>query len=585
MQNINPQTMKKTVVCQAILLLFVFCGAFSKLYAADITGLIISADKTVLNPVLRPGEVAILTATAIMDNGTTKTINNTAVTYQSTTKVASGNVEVAAINGNNVLPKNGGICTITAVYVNGDKTFTATIDIIVRPYYREYHQTLVLKLMMGMEGEPVERLKNEPMFTKPHDVLCTFEQALEVIKKTDNLTAGIPKILYLVGWQKGGHDHEYPSWATVNPKLKRAQDSTALQSLRWLIVAARKYNTTVSLHINMVDAYRHSPLWDEYAAKDIFAKDTSGKLLVSGIAIKGDSMYHISYTREWQAGLAQKRIDALIKMIPELLDGHTIHVDVFVAKGEFEETISPWHAKPENGGIDIYKEVETQRKIFNYWRTKGFDVTGEGIFWAHPPGEGFQGLQPMSWWYPDDINYQMQVPEMLSARGRTSRSDDGDFRFTSSMQGEEIFNNDKENLPGFMQMFCRTTLPWQYLSKLQRLALINDTLFYSGGVKAAVENGHNIIRKGNFILRDNDDLFVPALWKQKEIIAYSQNGYKNRQWVLPKDWSKVLKVDLYEVTINGTKLLEKSKLILQGKLELSLSKETAVCIVPAGSIE
>jgi hypothetical protein len=45
-----------------------------------------------------------------------------------------------------------------------------------------------------------------PMFHKPHDVLRTFEGALKVIRKTDNLTRGIPKILYLLGWQKGGHD-------------------------------------------------------------------------------------------------------------------------------------------------------------------------------------------------------------------------------------------------------------------------------------------------------------------------------------------------------------------------------------------
>lgn len=126
----------------------------------------------------------------------------------------------------------------------------------------------------------------------------------------------------------------------------------------------------------------------------------------------------------------KKRIDNLIGMVPELKEGHTIHIDCFyglLATGN--RPLSPWHAKPENGGIDMYKEVETQRKIFKYWREKGFDVTGEGIFWAHPAGEGFVGLQPMSWWFPADINFQMEVPERLSARGRTHRDGQGDFRF------------------------------------------------------------------------------------------------------------------------------------------------------------
>ena len=80
-------------------------------------------------------------------------------------------------------------------------------------------------------------------------------------------------------------------------------------------------------------------------------------------------------------------------MVPELKEGHTIHIDAFMAYWQPENRpLSPWHAKPENGGIDMYKEVETQRKIFKYWREKGFDVTGEGIFWAHPAGEGFVGF-------------------------------------------------------------------------------------------------------------------------------------------------------------------------------------------------
>lgn len=33
---------------------------------------------------------------------------------------------------------------------------------------------------------------------------------------------------------------------------------------RWLIREARAYNTTISLHINMVDAFEESPLWDTY---------------------------------------------------------------------------------------------------------------------------------------------------------------------------------------------------------------------------------------------------------------------------------------------------------------------------------
>ncbi len=540
----------------------------------------VAVDPKVLTPLRKTNTTGRLTLTAFYKDGATARLPNSAATFTARTKNASGNVPVASIHGDRVVATEGGIATIEAAVVQDGKTFTASTEVVVAPFFRDYHQTLVLKLFLGMEGEPVERLAKEPLFQKPHDVLCTFEEAREVIRQTDNLTRGMPKIFYLVGWQKGGHDHGYPAWDEVNPKLKREQDATALESLRWLIREGRKFNTTVSLHLNMVDAYRQSPLWEEYVAKDCLARDANGELLVAGIQMKGEEMYNVVYPKEWEAGLAQRRIDGLIQMIPELKAGHTIHVDVFIANREGGKPISPWHAKPKNGGLTPEKYVETQRKIFHYWRARGFDVTGEGTGWAHPPGEHFVGLQPMSWWYSWN---PMEIPECLGARGRTDRGGDGDFRFGSSMHGEEIWQRDKDNMPGFLGMFCRTTLPWYYLGRLERVKFANDTLFYGEGVIARTEAGKRIIRQGDFVLREDDDLFVPALWHRKEIIAYSRSGYGNKVWQMPEDWRKVKRVDLYQITREGCVPLQASVPVTAGKLTLALENETSVAIVPAGT--
>ena len=134
----------------------------------------------------------------------------------------------------------------------------------------DYSQTLVMKIFLARvphEGKYKRRDKGESK------IELNFEQTLEVIKKIDNLTCEMPKIVYLVGWQFNGHDSKYPSWNCVNEKLKRTQDKNALESLRWLITESKKHNTIVSLHINMFDAYEDSPLWNEYLEKDIIAKD------------------------------------------------------------------------------------------------------------------------------------------------------------------------------------------------------------------------------------------------------------------------------------------------------------------------
>jgi hypothetical protein len=551
--------------------------------AKPIERLVVTLDRSVLNPVLEKGASAKVTVSGFNADGARRILRPPEVTIRARTRNASGNVAVVAVEGTRVMAREGGIATVEAELVQGGSRLTASADVVVRPFYRDYHQTLVLKLFLGMEGEPVERLANEPMFRKPHDVLCTFAEALDVIRRTDNLTRGIPKIVYLVGWQQGGHDHLYPAWSVVNSRLKRPEDATALESLRWLIREARRFHTTVSLHINMVDAYKSSPVWDEYAAQDCLARQANGELLTTGIAMKGQEMYNVVYPREWAAGLAQQRIDGLIRMIPELRDGHTIHVDVFIAQRENGQPISPWHARPENGGLTPDKYVATQRLIFKYWRERGFDVTGEGIFWAHPPGEGFTGLQAMSWWYPNDFGYQLRVPECLMARGRTDRGGDGDFRFASSMHGEEIFIQDKATLPGFLGMFCRTTLPWQYLSRRDRVKLERDVLYYSGGVRAGVEGGKKVIRKGEFMLREDDDLFVPALWHKREIIAYSRTGYAQRTWRLPADWRGVRRVDVYRIAQEGLDRCRTKVPVVGGTIALTLGQDEALTIVPSGS--
>ena len=121
-----------------------------------------------------------------------------------------------------------------------------------------YSQTLTMKLMLSQalfEGKYKRRDNGKS------EVFLNYEQALDVIRKIDNLTLGIPKIIYVTGWQYNGHDSKYPAWFEGNERLKRPGDANSLESLKWLMKEASRYNTTISLHINMFDAYEDSPLW------------------------------------------------------------------------------------------------------------------------------------------------------------------------------------------------------------------------------------------------------------------------------------------------------------------------------------
>ncbi|WP_051620942.1 endo-alpha-N-acetylgalactosaminidase family protein [Paenibacillus sp. UNC451MF] len=448
------------------------------------------------------------------------------------------------------------IVSVSVTLPNG-RTLTDSVSFQVipepeRPFIHPYHQTLTMKISVC---------------SNDGTVFSTFEQSLETIKKIDKLTRGIPKIVYLSGWQYGGHDTGYPAWDIVNPKLKREDDASALDSLKWLMHEAFNYNTTVSLHINMLDINPSSPMWDTYVEKDLIARNEDGSLK------KYMWGHPISFTREWNSGLTHIRINQLIHMLP-LQKAGTIHIDAFhqlIPRLE-HETISPYH------NISVEEETESQKKIFRYWRDQGIDVTSE--FDKKYRIDPLLGLQPMAWHF-GQLD-PMKVPAALCIGG-----EGGDARFGVSMLGQKTIKTDPEQLEGFLDEFCRKTLSWYYLNRLQRLSDMDGVVTFTEDVTSFIDNGLPIIRQGELLLRSGHDVFIPALWnenKYKEIIAFSRNGYESHTWILPESWQEVEQVDMYAIGLNGLVLLEKGKDTTCRKLTLSLAKGQAVTIVPTGTV-
>ena len=403
-----------------------------------------------------------------------------------------------------------------------------------RPFMHAYHQTVVMKIYLA---------------TKLPDGGCKveldFEQALEVIKRLDNITLGVPKIIYLVGWQHDGHDSKYPDWSVVNPRLKREQDATALDSLKWLMAEGFNHNTTVSLHLNMFDAYADSPLWDTYLKNDIIAKDRNGVLIKGEIHGEGtgpDSQsYYISYAREWDTGFAKKRIDGLLAMLPIQKAG-TVHIDAFHTLSPRPHCVAP---DPSNTldksdksvspylKIPVEKEVEAQRKIYRYFRDKGVDVTSEGSSFLRI--DSFAGLQPMAWAYsPPGIG----IPASLYCG--------------TPMRAEPEIRKDPVLLPGLIRQFCTSVVPWVYLNN-----------------KTAT--------KGTQKMRDVDGYCFPALWKDRTLVAYSAKGGKAKTWQLPPDWKTVGKAIVSEITTEGLKEIQTIK-ITDGSMTLDMEPGQGLAI-------
>lgn len=541
----------------------IYTISFSRQTEELLSKIEVLADKKELNPLKSPDETAKLSLRVYDQKGELTALpEGSTVTYKVQSLYKSGDVTVASVSEDGtVTPLNGGIAEVTAQVQAGEQILKSKVNITVRPFYRDYHQSMVMKMFLGQNGS----------------IKVNLDEALGIIKNIDNMTRDIPKIIYLVGWQYEGHDSGYPSFAKVNEKLKREEDESARDSLIWLMEEAKKYNTTVSLHINMLDASEQSPLWDEYLEKDVIARNADGTLksYVWG--------YPISYTAEWNAGLTQRRIDELFDLLPPLKEAGTIHIDAFhtIIPGYTNEAISPYHEAKY--GYTTTVEEETQRKIFAYWKEKGVDVTSE--FVSSYRKDKFIGLQPMAWHFSTLSNAEyLQIPASLYCGG-----DRGLAVFGENMAAEGIIKADKITLKGFMEDFALKTVPFYFLNRLERFNYDSKskTATLSNEVTSWQETDNSLhITQKDAVLRDNTDIFMPALWNEErypELFAYSKTGYTDRAWKLPQGYEDIQAVDIYRINLSDVQQKYMNVPVVDGSLTLTLSADEAVSIVPAGT--
>lgn len=392
-------------------------------------------------------------------------------------------------------------------------------------YLHTYHQSLVYKIYLA---------------GKPDRVCVTFEQALEIVRRVAAATGGLKQIVYLVGWHYNGHDSKCPAWSEVNPRLRRPADATARDSLVWLMDAARAHNAVISLHINMSDAYPDSPLWDEYVREDVLIREADGSLRKGGVW-DGDQCYLVNKKREWECGLARRRIDELFDLLPVEAAG-TVHIDAF------EPRPDPYHGTTDEADADAMAEV------LAYWQSRGVDVTVE---WLH---FRFVGLTPMVWLlnteeharlqYPPDVvcgggsgwNFRRRKWTLDLYGGNWIRQPQAGCLFERAWGENMAYEFQKPELDAaFTDGFCLKTLPWYYLNrrKTERHEHTAEryTVYYSGDVVSEVlgEDAAYRLRAGDRLLIEDTDVCMPALWREQAWLAYSRQGGR-RRWAVPPDW-------------------------------------------------
>lgn len=425
---------------------------------------------------------------------------------------------------------------------------------VTMPRY-DYTKTMMMKLFMarpdGRGGSVVE---------------CDVERAMAIVRQVDALTLGVPKIIYLVGWQFDGHDDKYPAFDEVNPALKRQEDETPLESMLWLMEQAKNFNTVISVHINFADAYDNSPLIYAYREKNALIRDRGGQPAAVE-EYNGLPCYKVSYKEEWESGLFHERVKTLLKLLP-LRQAGTVHVDNFQCYV---------NRKPK---VDIKTMQAYRKKMIDYLAQKGIDTTSEftyregpltalfygnivrGFLWRRYPVDTL-GQLPAVWWVDklkkrEVFNYYPQKYAGGLLKGKY-----GEILY-GNIHGEELWrlNGGDANAQTdanawhkeFLRQFAATNIPYFYLATLQKEKLAGRgkklRMVYTDGT-VSYRHAQKIAKNG-VLMKINDDLLLPVMFKDDMRIAYSKNGCK-RTWQLPMCGYKSAK--LYDISAEGLQLI------------------------------
>ena len=425
------------------------------------------------------------------------------------------------------------------------------------------------------------------------EVFITFEQAMEIIKMIDNITQGIEKIIYLVGWQGLGHDDTYPEMDVINHYLKRDCDATAKESLLWLVENAKKYNTVISYHGNVADAYRASPTHEEFVKAGAVLRNEDGTPAVIEV-FNGRDAFKTSYKQYWESGLFKKIFDDFCEAVP-VKEAGTVHLDNFC----IAENFCP--------RADMEEQNEARNKMLDYVQSLGIDVTSEYTYREHPlradaayhPVTKYYkkfvddiepkkwedapmhtlGRIPAVWWMSnmtidDCINVQ---PEQFSGY-----LNDKILKtvFYGTMHGEDIWmNNGIEKdvwVPLFIREFCTHHVPYIYLNRYKRLSYIEDEdnyiVSFSDGVESRGKT--KTITKNGTVLKAGDDVILPLTEDNKTYVAYSSDG-KTGEWYIPD--ADFTKAKVYNITADGNEFIE-DIIVEDKKITLSLRAGQAVVI-------
>ena len=220
-----------------------------------------------------------------------------------------------------------------------------------------YENTLMYKIMLDGSGQYYPGKPNTKKFA---NIIKLFE-VRNIVLRLFHMSGGMHQVVYLVGWQTGGHDFEYPypHKKRFNPNCGTIEEFNALKE------ELKSYNVELSLHDNFDDAY----LSNTYEINEkILCKDEYGDNW-RGFMWAGGRSYILSPKAYVNSNEIEERINAITS---DYKIEKSYHLDVLsseVLRYSFDQEL------PASACESIFAKLE----IIDKFNKRGIDVTSETL--------------------------------------------------------------------------------------------------------------------------------------------------------------------------------------------------------------
>ncbi len=184
----------------------------------------------------------------------------------------------------------------------------------------------------------------------------------QIIENVYHLSHGMKQVVYLTGWQRNGHDTEYPNPHKfgLNPRAGTLAEWRECQEF------AKSRNTILSFHDNFDDAYE-----GEGGLSSHIAVDSRGELFKGWIWAGGLSRI-VSPKAYVESGEAKERVNATLSLFGI---EKSYHLDVLTSE------VRRYDFNPA-GQAGAQENMEHKKAIVSCFNQAGVDVTSETLIEA-----------------------------------------------------------------------------------------------------------------------------------------------------------------------------------------------------------